>query len=213
MSALAFAQQLVETLPVRAPDLFNPWRDACPEDLPGNGPQEKLQRLAAHLDCDPRFILCGEAPGYQGCRHSGVAFTSERHLMDGVIPRIEPIRSRLTRRNPPYSEPSATIVWKALYQLGLAEDVVLWNALQMHPFRRNNTRSNRTPTPAEIALGRPALRLLVERFPKARVVAVGRKAADLLQDMGIAVEATVRHPANGGASLFTSGLADLVSAK
>jgi hypothetical protein len=132
-------------------DFFNPWADHCGDDLPGNGPQEKLRRLAEHLDCAPRFILCGEAPGYQECRHSGVAFTSERLLLEGAAPRVAvPTASRLTARRLPYSEPSATIVWKTLRRLGLAEQVVLWNALQLHPRQPDDHLTNRTPTDAEL---------------------------------------------------------------
>lgn len=205
-----FARNLVSTLPSGIPGLFNPWADHCPEDLPGNGPEDKLARLAAHLNCDPLFILCGEAPGYQGCRHSGVAFSSERLMLEGSIPRIAVPVARLTSRHLPWSEPSATIVWKALYRLGIAERTILWNAVQLHPHRPGEIRSNRTPTPAEIALGDPAMRMLASTFPNAKIVAVGRKAEGLLHDMGVVTAGTVRHPANGGAVEFSQGLAKLI---
>lgn len=210
-AAIALAHKLVATLPREAPGLFNPWAGTCDQDLGNNGPEDKLGRLAAHLDCTPRFILCGEAPGYQGCRHSGVAFTSERLLLQGCIPRmpVHPAGTRLTSRKLPFSEPSATIVWKALYDLALESDTILWNALQMHPHRPGETHSNRTPTDKELALGEPALRLLVAAFPGARLVAVGRKAEQLLADMGVPAVAQVRHPANGGATAFASGMAAL----
>lgn len=204
------AQDLIDTLPTGIPGLFNPWRDLCPEDLPGNTPAAKQGRLAAHLNCVPEFILCGEAPGYQGCRHSGVAFTSEKMLLAGAIPRVDTPNGRLTTRHIPFSEPSATIVWKALHRLGIAERTILWNAVQMHPHKPDNLRSNRTPTPAEIALGEPAVRLLVAAYPNAKIVAVGKKAEGLLKDMGVSVTASVRHPANGGATEFTEGLSALV---
>jgi uracil-DNA glycosylase len=210
MSSLALAERLIATLPNGVPGLFNPWADYCSFDLPSNGPGEKLLRLAAHLDCEPRFILCGEAPGYQGCRHSGVAFTSERLLLEGAIPRITESAPRLTSRNKPFSEPSATIVWKVLYRLGIAEDTILWNSVQLHPHRAEDAHTNRTPAPAEIALGAPAMRILADAFPEAKIVAIGRKAEGLLQEMGIRVASAVRHPANGGATKFAEGLAALV---
>lgn len=207
--AMVLAQELVGTLPAGVAGLFNPWKDVCEDDEPWNGPQEKLERLAAHLDCEPQLILCGEAPGHLGCRHSGVAFTSERLLMEGSIPRIAALDRRITCRDLPFSEPSATIVWRTLYRLGLAEKVVMWNALQLHPHKVDDHRSNRTPTGAEISLGAPALKLLVSAFPAARVVAVGRKAEGLLSEMGVKTVATVRHPANGGATAFAEGMAAL----
>ncbi len=205
-AALKLATQLVQTLPTGMVGLFNPWRDICTNDLSHNGPQEKLSRLAAHLDCQPEFILCGEAPGYQGCRYSGVAFTSEKLLIEGGIPRITANHQRLTSRRLPFSEPSATIVWKTLYRLGIAERTVMWNSLQMHPHPEGDCLTNRTPTTAEIALGAPALLMLIAAFPKARVVAVGRKAEGLLRIINVTPSVMVRHPANGGATEFADGM-------
>lgn len=207
---LSLASSLVETLPSGHSGLFNPWRDHCPHDAEGNGPAQKLERLAQHLDCDPEFILAGEAPGYQGCRYSGIAFTSERLLGEGAIPRIPALAGRLSTRRLPFSEPSATIVWKTLYRLGIAERTILWNAMQLHPYRSDNLWSNRTPSPDEIKLGEPALRMLAAAFPSARIVAVGKKAEGLLHEMGIATAGSVRHPANGGATQFAAGLQDLM---
>lgn len=205
------ARKLVATLPSGLPTLFNPWVDYCSIDLPENSPAAKLIRLSHHLNCNPEFILVGEAPGYQGCRHSGIAFTSERLLMEGAIPRVPAEASRLTMRRLPYSEPSATIVWKALYQLGIADRTILWNALQMHPHKPGMTESNRTPSDRELTFGAPALQMLIQAFPAAKVVAVGNNARDLLNSMGIDFLATVRHPANGGATQFTDGLSALMT--
>lgn len=209
-AAVLLARRLVDTLPAGREGLFNPWKDRCVDDEDENGPLAKVIRLASHLDCQPDYILCGEAPGYQGCRHSGIAFTSERLLLEGAVPRVPREPARLTRRSLPYSEPSATIVWKTLYRLGIAERTVLWNAVQLHPHRPDDHRTNRTPTPAEISLGEPALAMLAEAFPDAIVIAVGKKAAGLLTSMGMQVVADVRHPANGGARAFSDGLADIV---
>lgn len=209
MPYLSLANSLVETLPSGLSGLFNPWKDVCPHDAAGNGPEQKLARLALHLDCAPQFILTGEAPGYQGCRYSGIAFTSERLLGEGAIPRIGAM-SRLSDRRLPFSEPSATIVWKTLYRLGIADRTILWNALQLHPHRPDSLWSNRTPTPAEISLGEPALRMLIDAYPNARIIAVGKKAEGLLRDMGIPIAGSVRHPANGGATEFATGLGNLM---
>ena len=204
------AISLVETLPSGIDGLFNPWKDRCPYDAEGNGPAGKLERLAHHLDCNPEFILAGEAPGYAGCRYSGIAFTSERLLGEGAIPRIPALSARLSTRRLPFSEPSATIVWKTLYRLGIAERTILWNALQLHPHRPGELWSNRTPTPSEISLGEPALRLLIAAFPAARIIAVGKQSERLLDAMGIPTAGAVRHPANGGATEFAAGLARLM---
>lgn len=207
------AKQIVDVIPSGVPGMFNPWKEDCSHDSATNNHVERLHRLARHLDCDAKLILCGEAPGYQGCRYAGVAFTSERLLLEGAIPRIDPPPAgRLTDRRLPFSEPSATIVWKALYRLGVAEHTILWNAVQLHPFKEGNVWSNRTPSDAEIALGLPAMRMIAALYPFAKIVAVGKKAAGLLRGAGIQIAGDVRHPANGGATQFSEQLQAILSA-
>ncbi len=210
MTQTSLANSLVDTLPVGLNGLFNPWRERCLHDAAGNDSEQKLARLALHLDCDAEFILVGEAPGYAGCRYSGIAFTSERLLVEGAIPRVPVLSARLSTRRLPFSEPSATIVWKTLYRLGIAERTILWNAVQLHPYKKDLPWSNRTPTVAEVALGAPAMRLLIAAFPEAKIIAVGKKSDELLKCMGITPAAQVRHPANGGATQFSAGLAALM---
>jgi|ERR1019366_1353319 uracil-DNA glycosylase len=211
MSNTKLAKRLTDTLQSTfSPTLFNPWRDPCVDCEPCNGPDAKLARLAAHLACNPLFILCGEAPSHRGCRHSGIAFTSESQLLDGGIPRISRMSYRLTSRAVPYSESSATIVWKALRDLGIEKRTILWNALQMHPHRLGEPQSNRTPKSSEIKIGKLALQMLVDEFPKAEVVAVGRKAERLLKSMDVRAK-YVPHPAHGGANEFAKELKRLVS--
>jgi uracil-DNA glycosylase len=202
----SLAKQLSDAVPTGLHGTFHPWKERCVRDADGNGPAERLKRLSAHLECEARWILVGEAPGYQGCRYSGIAFTSERLLLEGAIPRVGRPPARLSTRDKPFSEPSATVVWKALYRAGIAETTVLWNALQLHPFAPSDIWSNRTPTPRELELGAPALQMVVRAFPRARVIAVGKKAEHLLASAGVAVHASVRHPANGGATAFTEGV-------
>lgn len=210
MSADLLARRLVEVIPDGVPGMFNPWKERCFHDSGINGPAARLERLARHLDCDARLICVGEAPGYAGCRTSGVAFTSERLLLEGAIPRIDAPAGRLCDRRLPFSEPSATIVWKTLYRLGVAEQTILWNAVQLHPFKPGNDWSNRTPTDAEVALGMPALNILVDAYPGARIVAVGKTAGRLLRDSGIPIVGDVRHPANGGATKFSEQMREIL---
>jgi uracil-DNA glycosylase len=129
-------------------------------------------------------LLVGEAAGYRGARVSGIPFTSERQL---------------TGSGP--AEATATIVQRALAELGLSEEVLLWNLLPTHPHRPGEPASNRAPTPAEITEARP---FLDELARGRRVVAVGRLAERHLSSP------SVRHPSHGGASAFRRGLAGLL---
>ncbi len=205
------ADRLVATLPSRQDALYNPYTESCMYDCEENTPQTRLQRLRDHLECKPRLILVGEAPGYMGCRYSGVAFTSEGLLLDGAIPRIATPQSRLTTRYRPFREQSATILWRTLKALSAQDETVLWNAVQMHPHRRGEPWSNRTPTARELALGVPALQMLRREFPKATFVPIGKKSYRLLKQAGIEAAAYVRHPANGGAIRFAEGLSALLA--
>jgi hypothetical protein len=211
MSNTELAKRLTDTLKSTfSKELFNPWRDRCADCLPCNGPDVKLARLAAHLACEPDFILCGEAPSHRGCRHSGIAFTSECQLLDERIPGIPKMNHRLTSGPNPYFERSAMIVWDELYELGIEKRTILWNALPMHPHRLEDPQSNRTPTSAELKIGKLALQKLVEEFPSAKVVAVGRKAEGLLKWMNIP-RTYVHHPARGGKTAFERELKRFVS--
>lgn len=210
MSNLALARALIDTLPFGVPGLFNPWVDPCEGDTDLNGPDARIARLALHLACEPEFLIVGEASGYLGMRRSALAFTSERLLLEGAIPRVPAPAGRLTDRALSYSEPSSTIVWKTLKRLGIEARTIMWNALPMHPHKPGDAASNRTPTDAELMQGAPALRLLIAAFPGVKVVAVGRKSELLLSQMGIPTAGQVRHPANGGATAFAEGLRQLM---
>jgi uracil-DNA glycosylase len=133
------------------------------------------EHLAAHAES--AFVLVGEAAGYRGARISGVPFTSERQL-SGTGP----------------AEASATIVHRVLAQLGIEDDVLLWNVVPTHP---GTASSNRRPTRAEVDAARP---FLDELTCGRRVVAVGRLAEQVLD------APYVRHPSHGGAFAFAEGL-------
>jgi uracil-DNA glycosylase len=143
----------------------------------------RRERLADYLRGrrSASIVLVGEAAGYNGARVSGIAFTSER-LLTGEGP----------------AELSATIVHRTLAELGIANDVILWNLVPTHPHRAGAPFSNRRPTAAEIAQGLP----FVERVAEGRrVIAVGRLAQRALG------APYVRHPSHGGAAEFRATLA------
>jgi uracil-DNA glycosylase len=186
--------------------VFNPWYQRDPgTDADPHAADARRRRLAAHLNCDAALLLIGEAAGYQGAHVSGMAFTSERLMLEGSIPRIR-IEARLSTRTRPWSEPSATTVWGALTELGLAERAVLWNCFAWHPHRPGELQSNRTPTREEYAQGLPVLASLCAMYPRAHLLAVGKGAAAGLAALGRSVVG-LRHPSMGGASAFRAGLA------
>jgi hypothetical protein len=193
-----------------APLVFNPWSERDPgTDLHPNAAAARLERLRSHLGARPKLMLLGEASGYQGCHVSGIPFTSERLLMAGAIPRVVLSTPRLSSRPLPWSEPSATTIWSALHELGIAGDTVLWNAFPWHPFKSGQRQSNRTPKPQERTLGLPVLGALLAAFPGVVLGAVGRHAQHSMADCGRDAFA-LRHPSMGGVTAFRAGLRQLV---
>jgi uracil-DNA glycosylase len=153
-----------------------------------SGPRAHLlrARLATYLSARSAapILLVGEAPGYRGARVSGLPFTSERQLTgDGP------------------GEATATIVQRVLAELGLVDEVLLWNVVPTHP---GTETSNRAPTRLEVRSG---LAFAERLAPGRRVIAVGRVASMALS------APYVRHPARGGATCFAAQLGRLVEAK
>lgn len=196
-----------------SPIAFNPWTEVDSLDVvPDIAALARRNRLAMHLDVYPEYLLIGEAPGWRGCHFSGVPFTSEALLMSGGIPRIQRLIDRITTRDPPFAESAATIVWRTLYQLGIAERTVLWNAMATHPHFEADLHSNRRPSRAELRseLNVQVLRQIMDAYPGVRVVAVGDIATTHLHWLGYRDCYQVRHPSMGGATLFAEGMREIV---
>jgi uracil-DNA glycosylase family 4 len=139
----------------------------------------RRERLRSYLEARraAEVVLVGEAAGYRGARVSGIPFTSERQL---------------TGSGP--AEATATIVHRVLAELGVADDVLLWNIVPTHP---GSESSNRRPTRTEVEAAAPFL----DELTRGRVaIAVGRLAAAALD------APYVRHPSHGGAAAFEAGL-------
>ena len=136
-------------------------------------------RLRGYLEsrADAEVVLVGEAAGYRGARVSGIPFTSERQLT-GAGP----------------AEATATIVHRVLAQLGVEDEVLLWNVVPTHP---GSETSNRRPTRTEVEAASPFLC----EITRGRVaIPVGRLAAEVFE------APYVRHPSHGGAAAFEAGL-------
>ena len=155
--------------------------------------------------------MVGEAPGYRGCRLTGVPFTSELILLNGVD-RFEIFgRSRGYMKTNEFidisTESTATIMWNALERIKRLP--LLWNAFPFHPFKNRCLQSNRTPTNDELKIGERYLRGLIQLFDTKAVVAIGNRAESTLINIGINFK-RVRHPANGGKTEFTNGIDDIM---
>jgi uracil-DNA glycosylase len=143
------------------------------------GSAKLCERLGSYLEARGAagVVLVGKAAGYRGARVSGIPFTSERQL---------------TGSGP--AEATATVVHRVLAELGVEDEVLLWNVVPTHP---GSETSNRRPTREEVDAASPFL----DELARGRVaIAVGRLAASVLE------APHVRHPSHGGAAEFEAGL-------
>ena len=177
----------------------------------------------AHIS--PKLMLVGEAPGYKGCRLTGVPFTSEYILLDEGL--IEWMRSHATRDSTtktsdnwpgfqktdetasPEKESTATMIWETLFKLDYCP--LLWNAFPFHPFKPGKPNKNRRPFKDELAIGQFYLQELQRLFDIETIVAVGRTAERSLNRLGLDCK-YVRHPSFGGKADFNRGVRKVVSA-
>ncbi|MCU0494351.1 MAG: uracil-DNA glycosylase [Chloroflexaceae bacterium] len=208
----ALLHELAQASPAD-PDATNQYAADGP---PGNATRRANLALALELALarGPDLLIVGEAPGYNGALRTGVPFTSEKLLLAGVEPPglFGAIRGFALATNDGRisAEPTATIVWRTVAELGVS--AVGWNACPFHPHRPGVPISNRPPRTAEVTQGQPWLAQVRALFPQALVIAMGNTAARALGMLNIP-HTKVRHPAQGGARLFEAGLRAVVNGK
>jgi Uracil-DNA glycosylase len=147
-------------------------------------------------------LLVGEAPGYHGCRWTGVPFTSEKVILSHL--GFQSLLNQDYYVSPErHAEQTATIVWDVLDQLHIYP--LMWNAYPFHPFREDNPMRNRTPTIKELKVGSAFLDELIQLFDIKTIIAVGNKAENTLNGIGITCH-KIRHPSHGGKQDFIQGM-------
>ncbi|OVE81702.1 hypothetical protein BVY03_02905 [bacterium K02(2017)] len=206
--------------------VFNPWWDIDPEnDLNKNGPKIRRQQLTQYIkerQGKIKYLLLGEALGYQGGHFTGIAMTSERILLDQmhhkgitakhIFKKLSPQRTSNPKiKENGFTEPTATIVWGFMVQNNIdPNSFLIWNAFPWHPFHQNRgILSNRTPKPDEFSKGLKILHDLIKLSGPKKIIAIGEKAHLQLNEMGIK-NIKVRHPANGGAGKFRNQMLDII---
>ncbi len=187
---------------------FNQYSYVCQEN------EARRNNLLVYLnkmyEIKPRLLLVGEAPGYRGCRLTGVPFTSEHLLMNNMKGLTLFGKEQGYRLASPdgklLKEATATIIWETLLDNELM--ALGWNSFPFHPHKEGNPTSNRAPLQGELELGERYLQRVVELFDIKNIVAVGNKAAETLQKLHINCH-KVRHPAQGGKNEFVQGIKNI----
>ncbi|MBA3485343.1 MAG: uracil-DNA glycosylase [Pirellulales bacterium] len=148
------------------------------------------------------MIAVGEAPGYLGCRHTGIPFTcgatlaAKRHpLLAAISPAVR--MKRIVR------EDSASHVWAVLRRYRRLP--ILWNAFPFHPHQVASRESNRTPNAIELREGAEYLNEMISLFEPKLLIAIGRKAEETLgRNFPRFRSLHVPHPARGGHCAFAA---------
>lgn len=194
-----------------AADAYNEYAYGNPfNDLRRANFQRYLLAMSEH---QPKTMLVMEAPGYRGCRLTGVPVTSRKLLLQGVpeLGMFGQGRGFVDVPEPGFEhiqgEQSATIVWGALAEIGIVP--LIWNTFPFHPHRLNQPLTNRKPRQPEVILGLSFLQELMAIFQPVQVIAVGNVAEAVLSRVPIDY-AKVRHPAQGGKNDFVAGLHNLM---
>ncbi|MGB0283369.1 MAG: uracil-DNA glycosylase [Neptuniibacter sp.] len=183
--------------------VFNPYRDEI-----------KLNNLKSYLDLifqqeGPRVLLVGEAPGFKGCRLTGIPFSSGKLFDEVPHPFLEALKPRIYIEQLD-SENTASIVWRHL--LNHNSVPLFWNSFPFHPHPSRIQKKNRAPNKAEIEEGAIYLQMLFDFYKPDLVAGLGRKGTECVQRiMSNESIRYIRHPSYGGKAEFCSGIDDIFS--
>jgi len=168
-------------------------------------------------ELNPSLALVGIAPGYNGCRLTGIPFTSEYIVKDEINNTgLFGINNGYLKRENirPQKEPTATIVWEFLKEN--QKYPLLWNAFPFHPYKPGNKDSNRNPNKDELEFGLEILNMVIEEFHINKIFAVGEIPYRTLVSYGLMKCNNIcylRHPTNGGKEEFCRGLKTYMAAR
>ena len=183
--------------------VFNPYKN----QKIANNLQVYLEFMARQKG--DKILLVGEAPGYKGCRITGIPFTSGRLIRAREYRIFEEIESQIYLTDIE-SENSASLVWKTLadqYHYPL-----FWNAFPFHPHPKSVQNKNRAPNQQEMKEGAGYLEGLVRLFSPEKIAGIGRKGTQSLEGIFPDKEILyIRHPSYGGKQDFISGMKQLLA--
>jgi len=196
---------------ISTPELTNvyssevPQSEVCRENL-----YNYLHRIKNN---NSKVMLIGEAPGYHGCRLSGIAFTCEENFTKEIIPGImgKDMGYKIFSKGKPEKERSASIVWPKLKEWYNAHGSVpfLWNICPFHPHKEGNIMSNRTPKKKEIERGIKYFLELVDIFDIQYIGCIGKKSFNTIEAMKLNTSLEyLRHPSCGGKREFEANITE-----
>lgn len=159
----------------------------------------------------PRILLVGEAPGYKGCKISGIPFTSSMAFRRFDHPLLNELKEQV-KFEKLENEATSTIIWQYLSSKNITP--IFWNSFPFHPHHENNENANRPPNENEIKTSIKFLHQLHEIFKPDLIAGIGNSGHYCLK---IAFSASngdyqkIRHPSFGGKSDFIHGMDSILS--
>jgi len=155
-----------------------------------------------------RILLIGEAPGYKGCKITGIPFTSGKVFEKVEHPVLLEIKDKLILSKIE-AENTATIVWN--YLATKNSTPLFWNSFPYHPHPEGNENKNRTPTDEEIKYGVKFLHALNVIFKPEIIAGVGNSGVDCAERAFPELKIQyIRHPSFGGKSEFIEGMNEII---
>jgi len=178
--------------------IFNPYKnDKIANNL-------KLYFEYLYKNNHNNILLIGEAPGYKGCRITGIPFTSGELFINSEIKIFKDLKDNIFLEKID-NENTATIIWDYLENKDNLP--ILWNAFPFHPFNADNQKSNRAPNNEEIQQGKYYIQELIKIFNPKIIASIGRKGEKVLKDLYPKNNIKyIRHPSYGGKSDFIQGM-------
>ena len=187
---------------VNTTTVSNPYLDS--------GVAENLQvylELMRNID-GKRILSVGEAPGYKGCKITGIPFTSGKVFENVKHPVLSSIKDKL-KLSKIEAENTATIVWNYLATKNCTP--LFWNSFPYHPHPEGNENKNRTPTDEEIEHGVKFLHALNIIFKPEVIAGIGNAGVSCAERAFPGMEIKyIRHPSFGGKSEFIEGVNEII---
>ncbi len=156
-----------------------------------------------------RVLLVGEAPGYKGCKITGIPFTSGKVFKNVSHPVLIELKDKLFLSKSE-AESTATIVWEYLATKP-NNTPLFWNSFPFHPHKSENQNSNRCPSRHEIEHGVRYLHALREIFKPAQIAGIGKAGVECAkQAFPSVVIKYIHHPSFGGKADFIKGMDEII---
>jgi len=178
----------------------------------------KLTYLKYLFYKEAKILLLGEAGGYNGLKHSGIAFTSTKILKKHRL--FREIRKDIDYDFKIYTENSATIVYGFFEKNPkLFSKCVLFNTFPFHPHNTGELETNRTPSKEEIEEGKKYILQLFKVFDFKEAHGIGKIAFNCLKelrennDIPDITISKIRHPSYGGKNEFIENLNQIFEIK